>query len=123
MPFDISELDADAALLVRAKGFLQKGWCRNAQGRRADGCYVDPESDEAVSWCAYGALVRAGMKNDSLPKDAPALRHLMTAIRCEDVGPGVWNNSQKSVEPILKKFDEAIAIAVNSHTMDYQRAR
>lgn len=120
MPFDISELDADAALLVRAKGFLQKGWCRNAQGRRADGRYVDPESSEAVSWCAYGALVRAGMKNGAYPKDAAALRHLMTAIGYEDVGPGVWNNSQKSVEPILKKFDEAISIAVNAHTMDYE---
>ncbi len=106
MPFDNANIDETTRILIDARRFIERGWCRAAQGRAADGNIVQPRDERATQWCAYGALLAAGM-NDS--DDAPALGRLMRAINDGWRGPAPFNNAQTSREPVLAAFDRAIA--------------
>jgi hypothetical protein len=99
--------DAVTRLLIRARGFLERGWCRWAQARSATGRHVRPDSRRAVEWCAYGALVAAGLPNHAY-EDHPAVCRLIAAIGDDRVAH--FNNRQESVEPVLAAFDRAIAM-------------
>ena len=46
-----------AALLRAAAGYVRKGHVRHANARKANGALCDPESPQAVCWCAQGALL------------------------------------------------------------------
>jgi hypothetical protein len=97
--------DETTALLIRARGFLVRGWCRGALAIDDDGKIVDPKSERAVAWCADGALVAAGLGPDR--RSHPAMRRLLATIDCRDIG--IFNNRQETVEPVLAAFDRAIA--------------
>jgi hypothetical protein len=103
-----TEIDEATALLIRARGFLERGWCRGAQARDADGWQVSPTSGDAVAWCAFGAMVAAG---GNFPPcfwgQNPTVVRLQAAIGGEDIA--VFNNRQETVEPVLAAFDRAIA--------------
>jgi hypothetical protein len=45
------------ALLLYARGLIERGWCQGATGRDAHGNRVDPWSPEARTWSAVGAFV------------------------------------------------------------------
>jgi hypothetical protein len=105
MPFDGTKLDEATRMLMDARGFIETGWCRNTQARAADGSAVEPDSDEAVSWCAYGALVRAGLRNGDMYHSA--------VLRFKKAAGGLvatFNNAQKTVDPVLDAFDRAISL-------------
>ena len=53
------------ALLRAAAGYVRKGHVRHANARKANGALCDPESPQAVCWCAQGALL-AGMADIGL---------------------------------------------------------
>src|ERR1700684_659982 len=99
------ELDETTALLIRARGLLERGWCRGAQALDANGISIDPMSERAIEWRAYGALVAAGLGNGD--KTDPAFRRSEDAIGGEYIAR--FNNRQESVEPVLAAFDRAIA--------------
>jgi hypothetical protein len=115
MPLDDSnfpqtvEVNETTALLIRARGFIERGWCRGSLALDATGNAVDPTSERAVAWCANGALVALGVPWS--PGDAfehhPAVRRLTVAIGGEFIG--TFNNTQETVEPVLAAFDRAIA--------------
>jgi hypothetical protein len=100
------QADETAALLIRARGFLERGWCRGVCARNEQGWAVKPSSDHAVAWCAYGALAAAGMSPNG-PHYYPAVRQLMIAAGCHSLP--YFNDAQETVEPVLAAFDRAIA--------------
>jgi hypothetical protein len=100
--------DETTELLIRARGFIECGWCTNAQARDAEGTPVPPRSDSAVSWCTYGAPVAAGMPNGTITH--PAFVRLDSSIEgAERIA--FFNNTQKTVEPVLAAFDRAIEMS------------
>jgi hypothetical protein len=102
-----AQVDETTALLVRARGFLERGWCRNTFALDTAGNDVSPESSQAVMWCANGALRAAGLPWDDTYRAHPAILRLKAVIGGEIVG--LFNNRQESVEPVLAAFDRAIA--------------
>jgi|HubBroStandDraft_6_1064221.scaffolds.fasta_scaffold444957_2 hypothetical protein len=104
--------DETTALLMRARGLLERGWCRGWLAVDANANPVDPTDSSAAAWCANGALIAAGMAE---PSDLSTLRfmthpaylRLKTAVG--DTLVGFFNNGQKTVEPVLAAFDRAIA--------------
>jgi hypothetical protein len=100
------------ALLIRARSFLERGWCREAAAVDMDGCEVDPTDPNAISWCAYGALMAAGIPDDGT--DDSAFVRLDKEMCDEGLGAdsvGHFNDAQETVEPILAAFDRAIRSA------------
>ena len=98
MPLDstnlpTTEVDETTALLVRARGLLERGWCRGVTAIDATGEHVYPASDRAAAWCAIGALEAVG-GNYYL-----AIDRLRAAIGGGDIC--VFNNTQETVEPVL----------------------
>jgi hypothetical protein len=100
------DIDPTTALLIRARGFIERGWCRYVRARDAAGNPVEPTSEQAVAWCAGGALIAAGSPDDERYRRAE-FRRLEDAIDCSWVAN--FNDLQETVEPILAAFDRAIA--------------
>ena len=104
--------DETTALLIRARGFVERGWCRIPLAVDSDGNDVIPTNERAVAWCMYGALYAAGFSESpgyfSTPENRlPAVRRLRAAIGGGSIAH--FNKRQKTVEPILAAFDRAIA--------------
>ena len=107
-PAPPTEVDETTALLVRARGFIERGWCRGDLARDANGNGVWPTEQQAVAWCAGGALIAAGMPYNVVSILAhPATRRLRAAIAGGNIAG--FNNRQETVEPVLAAFDRAIA--------------
>ena len=103
--------DATAELLIRARGFLERGWCRNAFARGPLGWPVFPKSKLANRWCASGALLAAGLPDNEYRTEYwthPAVYRLREAMDWEDISR--FNDRQAMVEPVLAAFDRAIAM-------------
>jgi hypothetical protein len=98
--------DETTALLIRARGLLERGWCRYYLAKSQYGRPVGPTSKRAVMWCAYGALFAAGVPRNQGAVH-PAILRLEAAI--PNAGIASFNNLQKTVEPVLAAFDRAIA--------------
>ena len=110
MPFDANippttEIDETTTLLIRARGFLERGWCRWMQAHDNIGISTEPTSKRAVAWCAFGALFAAGVPDSDLH---PAVRRLAAAIDGENICQ--FNNRQETVEPVLAAFNRAITM-------------
>ena len=50
------EASEAAALLECAAGFVEQGWCKEANARTATRAPTSPESPNATCWCAAGAI-------------------------------------------------------------------
>src|SRR5437588_6745340 len=86
-----TKIDATTELLIRARGFIGRGWCRYMLAMDAAGHPVDPTTTDAVAWCANGALVAAGLpdgRNRAFYLDHPAIRRLEAVIGGENSGGG-----------------------------------
>jgi hypothetical protein len=94
-------------LLIRARGFIERGWCRFAFAQDAAGNEVSPLDVQAVAWCAWGALFAAGLPETHRTRH-PAFHRLRAAIDGNEP-IGVFNTQQETVEPVLAAFDRAIA--------------
>lgn len=113
MPLDMTnwpaaDVDDTTALLIRARGFIERGWCREASARDLNGYKVPARSSGAVSWCAFGALIAAGLPTHDTAH--PAYLKLVYAVKAlggSDIAD--FNDRQETVEPILAAFDRAIA--------------
>ena len=106
-----NEVDETTSLLIRARGFLERGWCRGWMAAHdVDGNRVDPQSDRAVAWCAYGALVAAGMPRDGECWKQPAMCRLGEVLGVATPRISRFNDEQETVEPVLAAFDRAIAM-------------
>lgn len=102
-------------VLMKARELLSdpKRWTQNWCARTAVGEITDVFSDDAVSWCSFGAIRRsAGIDADvgcSLDAESTlcsALGHSCTARAAE------WNDTTgRTHAEVLAAFDKAIAIA------------
>ncbi len=97
--------DDTTALLIRARGFIERGWCRET-GQDANGELVQARSERAVAWCAVGALMAAGVDNKGF-WDHPATLRFVAAI--DGMSIPDFNDAQSTVGPVLAAFDRAIA--------------
>lgn len=101
-----TETNDTTALLVRARGFIERGWCRAWFARDIHGNESSPCSEHAVAWCMTGALIAA---DDGIEgANAAATKRLSAAIGGDGL-IGVFNDTQETVEPVLAAFDRAIA--------------
>jgi transposase, IS5 family len=101
--------DKTTALLIRARGFIERGWCRYALARDENGCAIGPQHFKAVAWCAKGALIAAGVGCFSFPLH-PAVRRLRRAICGGNIS--LFSDHQKNAETVLAAFDRAIAYLI-----------
>ena len=99
-----AEVDEATAILVRARGFIERGWCREAIATDRFGDITQATSEDAVAWCAEGALVAAGVPFDR------SFTHPATQRLWDETGMGIgeFNDAQETVEPVLAAFDRAI---------------
>jgi hypothetical protein len=118
MPLDdsnfpqITDIDETTALLIRARGFIERGWCRLTVALSANGFVTGPTSGDAAAWCMYGSLFAAGVPQAGYSEHSAVLR-LESAIGGENVC--IFNNRQETVEPVLAAFDRAIAAGTQEH--------
>ena len=74
-----------AALLRAASVYVRRGWVRKTNARNAEGLQVDPEGNEAVCWCAQGAMSAAmrhlGLRHPFLFDDDPT----MNVAKADDI--------------------------------------
>lgn len=105
--------DETTDLLIRARSFIERGWCRGTSAAQdVEGNPVSWSDARAVSWCLQGALLAAGMPRLATLSH-PAQRRLLCAIGDNPDFPQIgligFNNSQQTVESVLAAFDRAIA--------------
>ena len=76
-------------------------WCQGAGARDRQGRRVDPDSDQAVQFCAVGAITRkrSGSWN--------AYEYLRKAAK----GPVSLINDHQGHAAVLELYDQAIALA------------
>lgn len=100
------DIDPTTALLIRARGFIERSWCRKWFAGDANGWGVTPVSEQAIAWCMTGALMAAQQQTaDGCVNDA--IERLRSAVG----GDGTladFNDRQQTVEPVLAAFDFAI---------------
>jgi hypothetical protein len=107
MPPIEAEVDETTLLLIRARGLVERGWCRGISALDSDGATIEPQDEAAVCWCAYGALIAASWRTDvSNEAVAAAFDRFQAAIGGENILD--FNDSQETVEPVLAAFDRAI---------------
>jgi hypothetical protein len=104
------EVDETTALLIRARGLVNYGWCQRTVALTAKGHPTHPLSADAAKWCMFGSMFAAGVNWDNINQtylNHPAVRRLQAAIGGEDICQ--FNNRQETVETVLAAFDAAIA--------------
>jgi hypothetical protein len=107
MNWPTTEIDETTALLIRARGFVERGWCRGTLARDTAGREVGPTNERAVAWCAFRALLMVGVPYLPGARFHPAYHRVNDAMNGEQIHR--FNDRQEIVEPILAAFDRAIA--------------
>jgi hypothetical protein len=113
MPLDSTnwaeiEVDEATAILIRAREFIGRGWCRYFHAKNRLGIPVPAMCRWAASWCAVGAI-QAATSYGTTPEVQEAYARLRNVMGSADIT--VFNDRQKSVESVLAAFDRAIAAA------------
>ncbi len=110
--FDGTEISPVTRTLIDAKGFLEKGWCIKTQGLTIDGTPVSGRDSRAVHWCLYGAIM-AATPSDMIVSAVANMIELLLLEHYPDDNPSgsisSFNDTQKTVKPVLKVIDLAIA--------------
>lgn len=102
-------------ILAKAREYIARGWCRFALARDTNGVPLwDPNSPDAVTWCATGAVMAAM----GTPAFGDTERiHFFGTITNSILGDGDdsyhrlvwWNNADdQTQEGVLAGFDAAI---------------
>lgn len=108
-----------ADVLRKARGYVEKGWCRNSNALDAAGVEVSPECRAAVRWCMWGAMRRAAdwQRTGDAPLDA-AMRTLAAATGGDPRrSVSAWNDAPRRTQAqVLRVFDKAIKLAEEEAT-------
>jgi hypothetical protein len=94
-------MDSVKALLKKAKKKIEKGWCQGAMARDIDGQAVGCMTEEAASFCIYGAVISSMENGDYYVESI----QLLWSIANENL---VSYNDRSSKEQVLQLFDLAI---------------
>lgn len=103
-------------ILTEARAKLAQGWCTFVFAKTKTGHWVDPRSDEAIAFCAMGALSAASESRPYTCATQPAeiaLEECLPEIfEYKGFGPGdrvAQFNNMTSQADVLNLFDRAIA--------------
>lgn len=96
-------------ILIKARGYIESGWCRDHYAVNPEGSPCRANSGEAVAWCALGALRAADQRGDDLSPEGYAAKALLNEV----VGDIIWWNDSRAhaKEEVLAAFDKAIELA------------
>jgi hypothetical protein len=113
---DAKVADDATALLIRARSFIERGWCRGAAAANVNGLEVHATSKQAIAWCALGALDAAGLPYIHHIRLGwhPAYRRLQDVIGDERLQD--WNARQGTSGPVSAAFDRAITQPVSERS-------
>jgi hypothetical protein len=104
--------------LIKARGWIARGWCQRTSARAADGSQVMAADALATQWCAVGACARASF--DDIPTERihlfdNALATLRDVIAARDSNysrsepVAVFNDAHgRTQAEVLAVFDAAI---------------
>jgi hypothetical protein len=86
---------------------LKKGWTTGTCAFNSEGHSCDPNSKNAVRWCAVGAL---GFKSCDGVDDAvlELQKTVKTVSRGKNNVLWIWNDRQKSGEKVIALFEKTI---------------
>lgn len=101
------------AVLAEARRLILAGWCRNAFAEDIRGYACDVSSDEAVRFCAFGAIERACMNLQVDEEIIPDLKSaILAGAMARPSGMAVWNDSCADAAAIVEGFDRARLLLV-----------
>jgi hypothetical protein len=98
-------------VLNLAADYIDRGWTQGALARRKNGARADPNSPDAVSWCALGAIQRAqyDLKIPLLASQYAAIELIVhkAAISCGFRNIAIFNDetaeTAEEVSALLRK--------------------
>lgn len=95
-----------AGALREARGVLERGWTQGSFARDANAYSVSSKNPDATCWCAAGAI----QKVVGCP-EAYFIWDAISDVLHDETGQTIseFNDSQKTVEPVLEVFDRFIA--------------
>lgn len=94
-----------ADLLRRGRGKIptQEQWTRHVHARTAEGYMIDPEAQNAVCWCGYGAILAV----DGFSKDMQ-LAGAALDNACGEIFSTWQDRPETTHADVLACFDRAI---------------
>ena len=101
-------------VLKTTRKFLEYGdrWTKGEYARKTDGDHCSPLNDDAVQWCAIGAIVYIA---GSYPEANPAIFWLTKQVKKETTVTQ-WQDQPEIIhQDILDLFDKAITAAEKAH--------
>jgi hypothetical protein len=102
-------------VLKSARARIERGWCQGVWAKNAKGQETSVRGEDAVCWCAMGAVV-ASSTTSTLHTEAAVRFYLAEAVG-KDVQ--VFNDTpNRKKEEVLVMFDKAIRLA---ETKSYDR--
>jgi hypothetical protein len=97
-------------LIETAKSLLQKGWCKEACARDAEGKPVGVGNEKATAYCLLGALEKA--EAGVVVYDLRGYLNRVEAKKFASYDPSYtyglssFNDAQPSVEPVIKLLSD-----------------
>lgn len=97
-------------LLMESRPLVDKGWCQWAVARNVLGRGVEADAEDAVEWCAVGALTLVATPSGCI--GFTAARDLLAEAAGVDSIID-WNNTIGRTQPeVLEVWDRAIALGL-----------
>lgn len=98
--------------LAKKKIANKKRWCKEAGAKDSEGNFVDPQNDDAIQWCALGAIeFFDGTFDDDIFEVYPSF-YLEKALHRNRVFITTFNDNPKTThKQIMALYDRAIKLA------------
>lgn len=113
-------MEKASEVLLKARELIERPerWCQYSLAKRSDGEPTDYTGADAASWCAVGAVYRAGRI-----QSANAAVEFLNAAAPD--GRIVWLNNHRTHAEVLGAFNKAIGLALQQEqpTADAPPAR
>jgi hypothetical protein len=94
-------------ILLKCAALVRRGWCTGAPAKNADGKPVGPRDQDAVAWCAIGAI----QKICGGPEDGWEARFALRQVLGSE-GIQEWNDGRaRDGEMVARMFEEAAKYA------------
>ena len=101
-------------VLIVTRKFLEyeARWMKGEYARKLDGNYCSPLDDDAVQWCAIGAVVHIA---GSYKEANHAIFWLNKQVRKHDMVTAWQDQPETTHQDVLDLFDKAITAAEKTH--------
>lgn len=97
-------------ILKKARTLLASGWCRNWLAKNKSGVPVDAQNEEAIRFCARGAILKVFGINSTLNMTEDQYNAEEAVVEnTKYLNIVEFNNSCKDKRQVLRAFDSAIS--------------